>query len=173
MSEPYYCNECKKNHVRGKIYEDHKEFAAKKDAVPEKEVENEKQVVSTAIIVDMPNGDVVGATPSKGRIVKVIITEPKDDDNYFTPKRLDQFLLVAKKNQLRVLLEGCRVKFADEIYIAVWRVASWEKEVGHGRKPFTIDEAIKYGPLIDMANGKKPGILRRARSKKMLKEAAA
>ena len=90
-------------------------------------------------------------------------------------KELDRFLITASKKQLRLLLEECPsvagVKGgANSTWKANWRAAAWEGKDG-SRIPFSIEEMIKYRPMIDKANKKRPGIFAGKRAKKALRMA--
>ena len=89
----------------------------------------------------------------------------------FTTYRLDRFLLGhLTKNDINMIIEKV-VVIKNDTFKANWRIPSWEDMTSHALMPFSLDEEEKYAIIVDTRQGKKTGIVRKARMLKALKEA--
>jgi len=182
-NKPYKCTKCGYNHVKGKIHEDHKQFAEAVVNVPKRmEMDKIKYVqdikpgmldgLKISKVENTKDGGLEGSmmTPAKTAIIK-IEPSPEGDGAFSDMARLDGFLLRASKRQIMLLLGGTRVRMKGGVYISNWKAGMWEDVISHARIPFNIEEVTKYMPMINMASGKRPGMLANARSKQALREA--
>jgi hypothetical protein len=175
--------------MKGKVYEEHKEFAESVVNVPKRmEMDKIKYVqgikpgildgLKISAVETAADGSIAGRveTPTKTAIIK-IEPSPEGDGAFKDVTHLDAFLLHASRKQVRLLLDGTRVKRfkggVDTSHIANWKVGAWEGIISHARIPFNVHEMVKYQPMIDKANGKHAGMLANGRSKRALREATA
>ena len=183
-NKPYRCTKCGYKHVKGKVYEDHKQFAELNvdKAMREQKMDKIKYVqnikpgdldgLKVSKVETTKDGGLEGSvvTPAKTAIIK-IEPSPEGDGAFKDVTRLDTFLLHASKKQVKLLLEGTRVRMLGGAYIANWRMGAWEDVISHDRIPFNVEEMAKYRPMIDRANGKRPGMLANSRFKRALRDA--
>jgi len=202
VSEPYKCTKCGRTHVKGKIYDDHREFAERKPTeIPVKGqgsmgigddfngVKAAPKPIEMVKVESTPNpmdrlkyvhdmkganlnelvqGLKVSTVKENGKSAKVEISGEKKG-GFWDTHALDAFLLKATRSQVKLMLdENPQVDRGGVMYKVNWRANAWESKDGV-RIPFNVEEMLKYGAMIAMANGKHPGMLVKRRSKKALR----
>jgi hypothetical protein len=175
MSEkvPYFCTKCNRNHIKGKIYEDHLQYELTDNE--KKQIEKSKEDIVEGNVKPLDDFDEmleedIKKGPIKDDIKRLAYWMPKVEfeDGTMSQGRLEELLKEGNLKDLRLMIKNNKIynKYKE---VAIWRLEGWD--MGKGKvRPFTIEETLLYSPFIADSKQENFSFVRKSKWKKAIKK---